>query len=228
MLLRIQSENSEHFLGAVEHLLATGVPCPTAGVGQLLRFGQIGLTSHQSLLGALALGQIEHECDALVTALFKCCPTNQHGHTATVFSRVFLLERLEPAATFLLFDPCVIPVAPVGRRQVRPPYAARNQVFAIVVHHAKKFVVGLKNATFEIPDENSDDVGIDQTPNLRFAFLQCLLSALATAHVDSKDDPLVCLAIEKCAADQNWDAAAVFAIILLLVRSAGSGRPQLG
>jgi GTPase SAR1 family protein len=90
--------------------------------------------------------------------------------TATVFSRVFLLERLEPAATFLLFDPCVIPVTPVRRRQVRPPYAAGNQVFAIVVHHAKKLIVCLKNATFEIPDENSDDVGIDQAPDLRFAF----------------------------------------------------------
>src|SRR5580693_5078231 len=65
MLLRIQSENSEHFLGAVEHLLATDVPCPTAGMGQLLRFSQIGFTSHQGLFGALALGQIEHECDAL-------------------------------------------------------------------------------------------------------------------------------------------------------------------
>src|SRR5258705_5889375 len=108
MLLRIQSENSEHFLGAVEHLLATGVPCPTAGAGQLLRFDQITLASHQSLLGALALRQIEHECDALATALFKCCPTNQHGHTAAIFSRVFLFERLEHAATSLLIDPCGI------------------------------------------------------------------------------------------------------------------------
>src|SRR6266702_4472127 len=80
----------------------------------------------QCFLGALAFRQIEHECDALVTALFKCCRTYQHGHTATVFSGVFLFERLEPAATFLLFNPRVIPVTPVGRRQVRPPYAARS------------------------------------------------------------------------------------------------------
>src|SRR6266481_9145131 len=193
MLLRIQSENSEHFLGAVEHLLATGVPCPTAGAGQLLRFGQIGLTSHQSLLGALALGQIEHECDALVTALFKCCPTNQHGHTATVFSREFFFERLEPAATFLLFDPCVIPVAPVGRRQVRPPYAARNQVFTVVAHHAKKFAVSLKNATFEIPDENSDDVGIDQAANPGLPFPEIVVQA----HVFDGDHRLVGEGLDK-------------------------------
>src|ERR1700726_1722053 len=100
MLLRIQSENSEHFLGAVEHLLATGVPCPTAGVGQLLRFGQISLTSHQSLFVTLALRQIEHKSDTLVPALFKCCYTNQHGHTVTVLSRVFFFKRLQPAANF--------------------------------------------------------------------------------------------------------------------------------
>src|SRR5258708_39424984 len=99
MLLRIQSKNSEHFLGAVEQLLATDVPCPTAGVGQFLRFGQISLAAHQSLFRTLALSKIEHECDALGTAVFKCCPTNQHGPTATVSSHVFFFERFEPATT---------------------------------------------------------------------------------------------------------------------------------
>src|ERR1700682_3170091 len=77
-------------------------------------------------LNPLALGQIKYEGDTLVTALFKCCPTNQHGHTATVFPSVFLLEWPEPAATFLRLDPHNFAVAPVGWRQVRPPYAARE------------------------------------------------------------------------------------------------------
>src|SRR6202048_162823 len=46
----IQSENSEHFLGAIEHLLGAGVPNPTARVRQLLRFSQIRLTSLELLL----------------------------------------------------------------------------------------------------------------------------------------------------------------------------------
>src|SRR5216684_7770801 len=218
MLLRIHSKNSEHFLGAVEHLLATDVPCPTTGVGQLLRFGQISLTSHQSLFGPLALRQIEHECDALVTALFKCCPTYQYGHTATVFSCEFFFERLEPTAAFLPFDPCVIPVAPVGRRQVRPPYTARNQVFAIVAHRAKKFVVGLKNATVEIPDENPDDVGIDQAPDLCFACPQRFLGALALRQIEDERDALVAVLFEQRASNQHGDAAAIFSKKLLLVR----------
>src|SRR5258708_13212452 len=62
---------------------------------------------------------------------------------------------------------------------------------------------------------------------LRFAFPQCLLGALAVAHVDDKDDPLVCLSLEKCAPDHNWDAAPVFAVVLLLVMSATSAPPPL-
>jgi hypothetical protein len=154
------------------------------------RLGELSLSLAQCFLGALALRQIEHERDALVTTLFKCCPTYQHGHTATVFSGEFFFERLEPAATFLLFDSCIIPLAPVGRRQVRPPYAARNQIFAVAVHHAKKFVVGLKYATIEIPDENPDDVGIDQAPDLRFAFPQCLLGPFAFRYVCRGADEL--------------------------------------
>src|SRR6266849_8517859 len=146
-------------------------------------------------LHPFALAQIKHEGDTLVTALFKCCPTNQYGHAATVLSGEFLFERFESAATFLLFDSCVIPVAPVGRRQVCPPYAARNQVFAVVAHHAKKFVVGLENATVEIPDENSDDVGIDQAPDFRFAFPQSFLGALAFCYVCRSADELDELAV---------------------------------
>src|SRR5947208_16626769 len=94
-------------------------------------------------------------------------------------------------------------------------------------YEMKKRVIGFKNPTFQTRNEDSDDVGIDQAPDLRFAFPQCLLGALAVAHVDNKDHPLVCFSLEKCAADQNWDAAAVFAVILLLVRSAGQGLAQL-
>src|SRR6266404_7119564 len=74
MLLRIQSENSEHFLGAVEHLLATGVPCPTASTGQLLRFGQIAFAPLQ--IG----GSLHHLGLELLAGLAELvlCPSS-HG-----------------------------------------------------------------------------------------------------------------------------------------------------
>src|ERR1700749_2063058 len=95
-------------------------------------------------------------------------------------------------------------------------------------YEMKKRIIGFKNPTFQASNENSDDIGIDQAPDLRFAFPQCLLGVFAVAHVNDKDAPLVCLPLEKCATDQNRDAAAVFAVILLLVRFAGSGQAQLG
>src|ERR1700726_4846200 len=69
---RIQSANSEHFVGAVEHLLAAGVPNPTARVRQLLCFRQIRLASLQLFLCQLLLeddsGKVRYPVnDLLVT-----------------------------------------------------------------------------------------------------------------------------------------------------------------
>src|SRR6267142_3342620 len=102
--------------------------CHAVGVRELqLRLAVSLLAFASFCLHPFALAQIKHEGDTLVTALFKCCPTNQHGHMGTVFPGVFLLEWLEPAATFLPPDPHnIIAVAPVGWRQVPPPYAARE------------------------------------------------------------------------------------------------------
>src|SRR6202051_2978667 len=86
------------------------------GVRELqLRLTVAPLVFASFCLYPLAHGQIKYVGDTLVTALFKCCPTYQDGHTPAVFSREFFFEWIEPAATFLLFDPGVIPVAPVGR-----------------------------------------------------------------------------------------------------------------
>src|SRR6266851_6881763 len=42
----------------------------------------------------------------------------------------------------------------------------------VVSHHTEKRVVGLENPTFEVPEEDPDDVGVDQTPDLGFASLE--------------------------------------------------------
>ena len=73
---------------------------------------------------------------------------------------------------FHLFDPLCIAGAPFRRRQVRPAHVTRDEVLALVSQHAKKRVVGLDDLTSEIDDENSDDVGVDQAPDLRFPFLK--------------------------------------------------------
>jgi len=105
---------------------------------------------------------------------FKCRPTDQYGHTATVFF-VNSFSNGSNARYFLLFDSCVIPVAPVGRPLGPPTLCGPKPGLRTVVHHAKKFVVGLKYATIEIPDENSHDIGIDQAPDFRFAFCKIVV-----------------------------------------------------
>src|SRR6266403_1372276 len=168
----IQSENSEHFLGAVQHLFGAGIPNPTAGVGQLLRFGQISRTSRQSLFGALALGQVAHESDTLVSFFAERSQTDQHGHASPIFPKVLLLEWLDcPDPLQLCISPRVV-LAPFRRRQVRSVQAARDKILSIVSPHAEKRVICLKNATFEIPDDDPDDVGVDQTPNLCFVLFE--------------------------------------------------------
>jgi hypothetical protein len=48
----------------------------------------------QCLLGALALRQIEDECDALVATLFEQRASNQHGYAAAISSEKFFFIRL--------------------------------------------------------------------------------------------------------------------------------------
>src|SRR5258705_7115725 len=139
---------------------------------QLLRFGQISLTSHQSFLGALALRQIEHECDALVSFFAERSQTDQHGHAAPNFPKVLLLEWLDcPGPLQLCISPRVA-LAPFRWRQVRSVQAARDKILSIVSPHAEKRVICLKNATFEIPDDDPDDVGVDQAPDLCFVLFE--------------------------------------------------------
>src|SRR5271157_3153778 len=53
--LRIQSKNSEQFLGPVDRFTVSGIVSETSGVAQLLRFSQISLTALESFLGSLAV-----------------------------------------------------------------------------------------------------------------------------------------------------------------------------
>jgi hypothetical protein len=62
----------------------------------------------------------------------------------------------------MLFEPQCVAFAPVRGRQIRPTHVARSEVLAIVTHDSEKRLIGLKNPTIEIPDEDADYVGVDQ------------------------------------------------------------------
>src|SRR5262245_31391989 len=63
-------------------------------------------------------------------------------------------------------------LAPFWRGQSGPAQAAQNQVLTVMPDDTEKRVIGLKNSTFEIGNEDSNDVGVDQTPNLSFAIFE--------------------------------------------------------
>src|SRR4029077_274107 len=104
----------------------------------------------EAFLRALALGQVEHESDALVSFFAERSQTDQHGHAAPIFPKVLLLEWLDcPDPLQLCISPRVA-LAPFRRRQVRLVQATRDKILSIVSPHAEKRVICLKNATFEI------------------------------------------------------------------------------
>ena len=61
-------------------------------------------------------------------------------------------------------------LTPFRRRQVRPAQAARDEILTIVPHHAEKRIIGLDDLPFGLPEEDPDDVGVNQSPDLGFAF----------------------------------------------------------
>src|ERR1700739_775748 len=98
-------------------------------------------------------------------------------------------------------------VTPFRWRQVRPVDATRDEIVTVVSHHLQECVIGLDNATFEIENEDADNVGLDQAPDLRFTFLEiavgvgkrqrALLLGFEQAHVFDRDRRLVGEGLEK-------------------------------
>ena len=139
---------------------------------------EFGARSVQRVLGALALGQVEDVCHTLVSGVLKGRHTDEHGHAAAVFPKVLLLERLQGSAHFELGHPVsFVAITPFRRSQVSPVQATRDEIVTVVSHHGEKRVVRLENPPVDFPDEDPDDVGIDEAPDPRFAFGEIAIQA---------------------------------------------------
>src|SRR5215470_8146554 len=83
------------------------------------------------------------------------------------------------------------------RGQHAPAQAARNQVLTVIPDDTEKRVIGLKNSTFEIGNEDPNDVGVDQAPDLSFAICQIEIKprilqrnrGLRSKHLQHRDAP---------------------------------------
>ena len=130
------------------------------------------------LLRALALGQIEHEGDALVPAFLRTLPR-----------RSARARGCRPCGRYSFSNGCTRPVVlssgtarssrsrhsgGVRSVQRRRPATRSSRSYPTM---REKRVIGLENLTVEIPDEDPDDVGVDQASDLRFAFGEIAVQA---------------------------------------------------
>src|SRR5262249_26542540 len=117
----------------------------------------------------------EHERNALVAVLSEEGAANKHRNAAAIFPEVFLLVRLKSPGRIQFRQSAQVTLAPFGRGQLAPAYATRNQVFPVISQNAEKGVVGFNDATFAVAHEDSDDVGVDQASNPRFAICDVVI-----------------------------------------------------
>src|SRR5437762_4636835 len=86
-LQRIKSPDPVTLVGPIEVTHRCRVVDPIAGAAESLCLAK-------RFLDALALGQIEHECKALVASFFEQSGANKHRNAAAVFPNILLLEGL--------------------------------------------------------------------------------------------------------------------------------------
>ena len=95
-----------------------------------------------------------------------------HGNAAAIFTEVLLLSCLNGSFRLFLCHGAFSVVEPLRRCQVLPAHATRDEIFPAVSQHVEKSIVGLRYFTSDIPDEDPDNIGVDEAPNLGFALFK--------------------------------------------------------
>src|SRR5580700_8800293 len=91
-------------------------------------------------LGALLLGQVEHESHALIQLLIEPRCATQYRHTATVLSNVFFLVGLRCSGRSHLKYSLLGDRMPFRRRQL-PPVQTRFDSFSPISNDTEKGIV---------------------------------------------------------------------------------------
>src|SRR6266853_4207855 len=130
----VVSINSEGFFRP-EHLSCGEPTAEASGLAQPLRFRQVRVTSSEGLLRPLLFAQVEDEHDALIRTL-KQRASNQHRQAAAIFPEKLLLVWLKHPGCQCLCQGTLVPLAPFGRRQIRPAQSARDEILMVVLQHS--------------------------------------------------------------------------------------------
>src|SRR4029077_5940645 len=65
----------------------------------------------------------------------------------------------------------LVAFAQFSRRHILPAQSARDEILTVVLKHLQKRPVGLDNFTLEVRDEDPQNAGVDQAPDLSFGGL---------------------------------------------------------
>src|SRR5258706_2008721 len=181
-ILWIETQNPVAFLRPVPDIVLW-TPGPTAGLAEPLRFRQVRFTSSESLVRPLLFAQVEDERDTLVST-FKQRASNQDGHPAAIFPEKLLLVWLRSPGVLQAQHGTFVALLPFGRCQISPEHSTRDEILTAVLQHAQKGFIGAHDTrAFDIPDENPQNVGVDQAPDL-------ILAGLAFGDVGHSPDKL--------------------------------------
>src|SRR4051812_12950934 len=99
----------------------------------------------QSFFSPLALGQVEHESDALVSRSLEQCRADHYRHATAVFVEELPFKRFADAGSGKLRQRAVVARLPFGGRQFSPTDSTGQEILAVVSHNTEKGFVGLKN-----------------------------------------------------------------------------------
>ena len=121
--------------------------------------------------------QIERERNALIATFFEQRPSEQHRHAAAILPEHLGLKGLYTPGLEYCSQGVFNAVAPIRRCHILPAHPARGDIFMIVLQHAQKGFVGRKDGAFDVPGCDSQNIGVDQPPDLRFTVLDLMIEA---------------------------------------------------
>ena len=140
-------------------------------MADLLRFRKVLAAAPQFFLRALLLRHVDDEGHTALALRVESGHADQHRHQAAVLVEILLFIRGQAAGLLeLLQVSFLLAVEPFAGCQVGPSQATRDEIRALVADDAKKRVIGLENLTTLVPEDDPDDVGVDQSADLRFPF----------------------------------------------------------
>ena len=164
----------------MEYLVALRIPCPTAGVCQPLRFGQIGFAAPKGLFRPLALGNVAHQAQKPKSALLQVAEANFYGERGAVLALVASLE----GERFPSGD--ALPRALDGRlveTNVENASMTADQFFSVIAQALAGLAVDIENGRMIVKQEKSVGRVVHEGAEARLARSQLFLRLLALGNV---------------------------------------------